>query len=127
MGVLLVLGFLGCYDARSSGLDEKGDEPAGVAGSGGAPSGPVPPEPPPEPARDSGTTPVPPRSPVADDEVLLNSEQAACLGVDQPVCAACHGVHGGGLIVLRPKIAPPHPPGVDDADRRLLMRCGLGD
>ena len=70
---------------------------------------------------------MPAATPVADHEVLLTTEQATCLGVNQPVCAGCHGIHGGGLIVLRPDGAPPHPPSTDGADLRLLMRCGLAD
>lgn len=133
---LLVLLLAGCYSTRSTVADDdrtstESPAVAGIAGSSAAPGVPAMPEPTGKPSPDAGATsdprPVPPASPVADHEVLLSAEQATCLSLNHPPCAGCHGIHGGGLIVLRPEGAPPHPPGTEAGDRRLLMRCGLAD
>jgi hypothetical protein len=58
--------------------------------------------------------------------VPLSAEQAACIGLDQPVCAGCHRVPGTDIVVLRPTLLPPHPPGVPMTPQ-LVFDCGVGD
>jgi hypothetical protein len=78
--------------------------------------------PPPPPAADpaispddASTTPDTPIDPVL--EHVLSSEQAACIGVDQAVCAGCH--RRQSRFLLRPRGLPPHP----GSSTELLDRC----
>lgn len=50
-------------------------------------------------------------------EIVVSSARAACLGLNQPVCAACHKRQN--TFVARPRTAPPHPEGAKD----VLERC----
>jgi hypothetical protein len=50
-------------------------------------------------------------------EQVLSSEQAVCIGLDQPVCVSCHRRQGSFL--LSPRGLPPHP----GTSTSLLQRC----
>ncbi len=105
---LIVLALCAC-DSLSEPAEDSGPAQAGAGAS--AATG------------QAGTGPV--RPPPLPEEVLLDPRQAACLGLDTPVCAGCHGIHGDGLIVLRPAGAPPHPPATLNTSQDDLRSCGL--
>jgi hypothetical protein len=66
-------------------------------------------------AGEASPVPNPPFDPVA--EQVLSDEQAACIGLNQPICSVCHVRQG--RFALRPRGAPPHPEGGNE----LLDRC----
>jgi hypothetical protein len=70
------------------------------------------------PAMPPDEQPAQPDTPIdAAVEQVLSSEQAVCIGLDQPVCVSCHRRQGSFL--LSPRGLPPHP----GTATTLLERC----